>query len=458
MNFLKYCKTIVILAILALIIIGGGGPSEAAAQQQPAARIPQPRQEKLLNGLRLLIWNQPQSDKVMVKLRIHSGAAFDPKDKMGVMALLADILFPTEESRAYFSEDLGGGLDIRTTYDYLQITASGKAEDVQSILETLATAVTNPQITQDNFLLVRNARLEKVRELEKNVSYVADRAVAKRLFGDFFPYGRPVEGTSESLAKIDRVDLLLARDRYFTADNATVAVAGNVKPDFIYRAVRQLLGAWKKAESKIPATFRQPDAPEAKILFIDSPAAADGSGGSENAEIRLAVRGVARNDKDFFASSVWTNFAQSRLQSFAGDRAKVAVATDAHVLPGTLVFKITAPAPDVPKIVSGLQSEIRKMLGEVLKTADFSSFQTAWTREKENLTEPAALAEYWLDADTFNLPPVAEQIRLRDALTTSDPTQVASRLLANAPAAIVIVGRADTLKATVDELNKVSKN
>ena len=37
----------------------------------------QPEREQLLNGLRLLIWPQPGSPELIVKLRINSGAAFD---------------------------------------------------------------------------------------------------------------------------------------------------------------------------------------------------------------------------------------------------------------------------------------------------------------------------------------------------------------------------------------------
>src|SRR5687768_14080948 len=135
MNIRDYIKTTVILVVLTVSCL-----NSAPAQ---AINFPAPREEKLLNGLKLLVWNEPKSDKVAVKLRIHNGAAFDPKDKMGVMALLADILFPNEQAKAYFAEELEGSLDVASNYDYIQISATGKADEIQAILETLATAVTN---------------------------------------------------------------------------------------------------------------------------------------------------------------------------------------------------------------------------------------------------------------------------------------------------------------------------
>src|SRR5262245_43899735 len=54
----------------------------------------QPEREQLLNGLDVLFWINNGSPDVMLKLRIHSGAAFDLAGKSGEMALLSDILFP----------------------------------------------------------------------------------------------------------------------------------------------------------------------------------------------------------------------------------------------------------------------------------------------------------------------------------------------------------------------------
>src|SRR5262245_44449526 len=104
MNIRIYFKTIAFLAIFVFFC-----SNFALAQAAP-------REQKLLNGLRLLVWNEPTADKLTLKLRIHSGAAFDPKNKMGVMALLGDITFPSDQSRAFFSEDLNGNLEITTAY------------------------------------------------------------------------------------------------------------------------------------------------------------------------------------------------------------------------------------------------------------------------------------------------------------------------------------------------------
>ena len=142
------------------------------------------------------------------------------------MQLLADNIFPNDITREYFREDLGGGLEMITTYDYIEINATGKSDGLRTMLETLATAIANPNIDKETTGKLKAKLLEKVKLAETDPAYVADRAVAKRLFGTF-PYGRPQFGTAGSLQKIDYADLIDAKQRFLTSDNATIALSGN---------------------------------------------------------------------------------------------------------------------------------------------------------------------------------------------------------------------------------------
>ena len=58
-----------------------------------------PERFQLLNGLRVILLSQPGDQDVLLKLRIHSGAAFDLAGKSGSMALLGDLLFPDPSTR-----------------------------------------------------------------------------------------------------------------------------------------------------------------------------------------------------------------------------------------------------------------------------------------------------------------------------------------------------------------------
>ena len=197
-----------------------------------------------------------------------------------------------------------GRLNVATDYDSITITMQGRAREFERIIEILRTAVVTTQLTPENFAKVRDGRVKVTRETTYFAGNVADRAIAARLFGEF-PYGRPYNGTVESLERVERGDLMLARDRFLNPNNSTLVIVGGVQPGRAMRALRQLLGVWRKSEQIIPATFRQPLPPDSRTLIINAPA-------DQSVEIRLAVRGLARKDPDSIAAALLGHVARQR--------------------------------------------------------------------------------------------------------------------------------------------------
>ena len=424
MKFNKYFKN---LTFFLLVLLGTAVFSAAQAQNFPA-----PRESKLLNGMKLLVWNDAKTSKAVVKLRIHSGSAFDPLGKEGVMQLLSDILFPVETTREFFTEDLNGNFEIITNYDYIQINASGDADKFLTILEALAPAVTNPQINKETTEKVRTALLARVRELEKNPSYVADQAVARRLLGNF-PYGRPQLGSAESLAKIDFADILLAEQRFFTADNATMVVSGNVSPEFALRATKRLFGGWLKSDKKVPSTFAQPDAPAADLQILDTPQ-------EKTSEIRFAMRSLARNDKDFHAAQILEKVLQNRIQTREGKNSFVRY--NSNTLPGLIVFGVSEWNVGTVKKVGdkiALPDDIKSYQNIFLKDAvKPEEFEKAKIALNEKIKQPDML-DYWLDAETFKLVSVKDDRQKYQSVTPADVQRVLERLRKEAVASVLVV-------------------
>src|SRR5215212_5064693 len=145
----------------------------------------QPEREQLLNGLRLLFWLKPGSADVILKLRINSGAAFDLSGKSGQMALLGDLLFPDPDTVEFFTEEMGGKLDVTVNYDSMTITMAGRVTEFDQMVEVLRNALLATQLTPAVITRMRDARIKHLRDTAVDPSLVADRAIAARLFGDF---------------------------------------------------------------------------------------------------------------------------------------------------------------------------------------------------------------------------------------------------------------------------------
>ncbi|HEX8069713.1 MAG TPA: insulinase family protein [Pyrinomonadaceae bacterium] len=410
-----------------------------AAQDTPA----EPQREQLLNGLPILLAYRPGAPQVFIKLRLNSGAAFDLAGREGQMALLGDVLFPDPSTREFVAEELGGQLVVTTTYDYIDVTLAGRATEFERLAELLRNAVVNTRIVADDVTRLRNERVAAARAAAASPAAVADRAAAARLFGSF-PYGRLVNGTPESLARLDYIDLLRARDRFVTADNARLVVIGGVEPARALRAFRQFLGAWRKSETLVPATFRQPAAPDARTLLV---AHADATA----AEVRLAARGFARTERAHTAAAVVAALARRRWAAALGADAPANLAArhDAYKLTG--VFQLSAQVR--PAAAAAALDAARATLKTLATQAPTAAELADAKREAAvalagNPQPEATLADNWLDAETYNTS-TGEELRALDALTPADVQAAAARLFADAKLASVAVGPLTELRAAL---------
>jgi len=412
------------------------------AQPIKAQSVTQPEREELLNGLRLLFWSQPGRPEVILKLRINSGAAFDLAGKSGQMALLGDLLFPDPDTADYFTSEMGGKLDVTVTYDSTTITMVGKAAEFDRIVDVLRNSLLATPLTPETVTHMRDARIKLLRDSTIAPAVVADRAIAVRLYGDF-PYGRPANGSPEDVARVDRADLMLARDRFLNSNNATLAIIGGVTKQRAMRTLRQLLGPWRKSEDIVPTTFRQPNPPDTRTLIVNVP--------GPNVEIRLAARGVARSDADFAAATVLARFAQHRWEAIAPELARqpVFVRNNAHVLPGAFVMGATV----TDSTAADSLANAKKVLDSLMTTAATSAELDRAKNEVINETsamiaKPDALADPWLDADTYRLSAPQDQIALLRAVTASEVQRVANRLF-NKSIVSLAAGETAPLKAAL---------
>ena len=415
------------------------------------AQVPmEPERARLLNGLRVLIWSRPSDQDVLLKLRVHSGAAFDLAGKSGSMALLGDLLFPDPSTREFFAEEMQGRLNVTTDYDSMTITMQGRANEFERIVEILRIALVTTQLTPENVTRIKEGRIKILKDTAISPAIVADRAIASRLFGDF-PYGRPYAGTVESLERVDRADLMLARDRFLSPNNATLTIIGGVQSNRALRALRQLLGIWRKSDQVVPATFRQPAAPDSRTLIVNGPS-------DQSVEVRLAVRGFRRNDSDTPAAAMLAALARQRWEKLLPEltRNPVYVRHDARTLPGMFVMGATVDSLLAAKALASAKEVVQSLISSPATVAELELLkaQTASQLNTE-LAKPDGVANAWLDNDTYELASFADQLRAVNAVSPTDLQRTASRLFRDAPVASVVVGNSEVLKAQLERSGKV---
>jgi zinc protease len=427
----------VVSLLCLLLLVQAALPQTAASQASN-----EPEREQLLNGLRLLLWPKPGSTEVLLKLRINSGSAFDLAGKSGQMALLGDLLFPDPDTVDFFTGE-GGKLDVTVNYDSTTITLVGKTAEFEPIVEVLRNALLATQLTPEVVARMREARIKTLRDTAIAPAMVADRAIAARLFGDF-PYGRLVNGTPEDLGRVERADLMQARERFLNSNNATLAIVGGVTRQRALRVLRQLLGPWRKSENIVPTTFRQPVAPDARTLLVNVP--------GTTAEVRLAMRGVSRTDPDFFPARILAKVAEHRWQGMTPELAKqpVFVRSESHALPGAFIMGAAVSAQNAPDALANAKKVMESLMTTPATTAELERAKTELINEVTAVySKPDFAPDPWLDLDTYHLSALQDQAALLRSVTAQDVQRVATRLFKDPALASVIAGETLQLKAAL---------
>lgn len=432
--------------LTALILLCAGW---FAAHAQTAA---EPRREQLLNGLRILMLSRPGDGDVLIKLRVHSGAAFDLAGKEGLMATLADAMFD-QQTRDYFTEELDGRIEVVTDYDSINITLAGRATDLDRLLELARNAVTNPQLTPEAIERARAVRLKALSARASAHAEQADRAVAARLFGTY-PYGRPAGGSPESIARIERADILLMRERFLYSDTTTLVIVGGFDPKRVMRSLRSSLGGWRKSDGKIPSTFRLPDPPDERTLVINNP-------GSSETEVRLSLRGLARTDRDAPAAQLLASVVRERWINALPelkDRAAF-VRHDAYRNGG--VFRLGASvrsAAEAAKALESARAILRDLAANAPTAAELESAKRAFAASTgAGAQNVEALAVSWLDEHSYSAKAatVPEMAHAAGAFTPAETQRVAARLFLHTPSATVAIGEAAQLKTELARVGAV---
>jgi hypothetical protein len=212
------------------------------------------------------------------------------------------------------------------------------------------------------------------------------------------------------------------------------------------RALRQLLGPWQKADRGVPATFRQPNAPEERTLLVNQ-------AGTGNAEVRLAVRGLSRFDRDAITASMLADVARQRWQAAVPELSSASVRHEAHNLPGILIFAASVPPAAAQKALRAAQDVIKVLAqAQTGPTPDeLARAASATLAEigKRTGGELDQIADMWLDTELQKNSTTANPAAEVSRVAVADIQRVATRLFKDAKQAKVVLGDIEQLKTVV---------
>jgi zinc protease len=331
----------------------------------PAAAAPIAHREVLPNGTVLLVAERPGVPIVAVRVFMRAGSVFDPQDRGGLASLTGSLLTRGTAKRSGTELDdaiefVGGSLEAGAGRDGLTASLSVLKRDLGLGLDLLSEVVLSPTFPEAEVKRKVAQIQAAIKRSEEDPNTVAARALSRLVFANH-PYGRPIEGTIESVGKLTRDDVVAFYRGHVRPDTAIIAVVGDVTVDEARREVLARLGGWPRPGRPAPAPPPEagPVPPRTEVIPKDL----------SQATIILGRPAIRQIDPDYFplavASYILGGGSASRLYARVRDEGGLAYAVFAYVSPGrygsTLAVSAQTRTGEVPRVIDIVREELGRM-------------------------------------------------------------------------------------------------
>lgn len=460
---MRFNKTWGVLAVLALVtgtprhmLSGHETDLLPAGNQSSTFVLPIVKRDSLLNGLQISVLEQQGTGSVSVRLRVNSGALMDLADKGGLSDITAAMLPRgggglTAKNVSDTVEQLGLTVGISVTWDSTDIVIGGPADSLSSIFDLLGRLVISPSLDQKEFESMKSQRIAALKSEPADNADLVKRKAIEAVFGSH-PYGRPMRGTPETIARLGRADLTYYHNRYYLASNAELLISGDATPEQITQLARAKLGSWNKGE-RVPPTFRPPEAQTTRrITIFDRP-------DSAAAHSAIAQIGISRRADDYFAATVMAGVLASLNAKLANAATSVNTGVEARLLPGPLLVTVKSPPDELAGTINSLL-DVMVLLQRVPPSIE--QIELAKSRIlaafAERLRSPQGTLDALLDIELYGLGR-DYLINFTDrvnAVTADDVHRAARKYLSPQSVAVTVAGPANKLQEPMKRIGAVA--
>jgi zinc protease len=291
----------------ALLLVASVATAQQVTPPPPAAprlpNLPKPVEKTLANGLRVIVIPKHDVPLVSARVMIRSGSEEDPAGLAGLAQLTASLLTQgtatrTAEQIARGVENLGASLQAQAGWDSSSVEVTVMSPNFEKAMGFVSDVAINPAFRNDDIERLRQQAIDLLQVSLTDPGSLARFVAARVVFGDL-PYGHATEGTPESLAAINREQIAAFHKRHFRPENATLVVAGDIKPEAAFAIAQKAFAPWKQMSGArvILQAAGSKEPPKPRVLVVDMPDAGQ-------AAVVVARRGLKRVDPLYYSAIV----------------------------------------------------------------------------------------------------------------------------------------------------------
>ena len=428
-------------------ILGAAAFVLASLSAQPAANATTIGRVVSPGGIEAWLVQDSAVPLIAMDFAFKGGSDQDPDSKPGVGYMTTALL-----------DDGAGELDAKAFQQKLEEYAiemrfsTGRSHVLGSVrmlkewqtqgFDLLRLAVTAPRFDADAVERARAQVLAGLRRETTSPNDIATRMWWKTAFPNH-PYGRPTNGTLESVPQITAEDLKTYARRVFARDTLKVAVVGDIDAATLGKVLDQVFGALpEKAELNPVSAVKMQAAGRRIVVDLDVPQAVLTFGGA----------GLARKDPDFMAAFVVNHILgggsfTSRLYEEVREKRGLAYGVYSYLLPldhTALVMAGTATSGDqAGETLSIIEKETRRLAEEGPTAAELAKAK-AYLKGSYALrfdtSSKIAGQLLQIQLDDLGIDYINQRNKQIDAVTLADAKRVAKRLF-EGEFLVTVVGR-----------------
>jgi zinc protease len=423
-----------------LVMVGALGAAPATHGASKVERVVSP------GGIEAYLINEPSIPFLSLALHFKGGAALDPPGKEGRAYMVSGLL-----------DEGAGGLDsqafrteledraIRLSFDAERDSFSGQlktlSEHRERAFELLRLALVEPRFDPEPVERIRNQIQAELRRRAEDPDYLVSLTWFDTAFPGH-PYGRPLQGTVESVATITGDDLRQFTRERLAKDNLTVGVAGDVTAEELGRLLDLAFGDLPDTSAPIEIADAEPAGGGTVVVRKRVP----------QSWVMFGQEGLARADPDFYAAYVTNHLLggggfTSRLTEEVREKRGLAYSVYSYLYPmdhaPLWLGGVGTANAAVDESIRLVRQEVARMAaGEVgaEELADAKTYLTGSFPLRLTSNDQIASMLVSIQVDDLGIDYLEERNGYIEAVTVEDVRRVAARLYHPGQLLVVVVG------------------
>jgi len=398
-------------------------------------------------GIEAWLVREPAIPLIAVDFAMEGGSNQDPAEKPGVGHMAASLLDEGAgdlDARA-FQERMDRSaieLGFRVQRDDFRGSLRVLRDRVDEGFELMRLALNAPRFESEAIERIREQVLSSLRRETTNPNDIANRLWWRTAFPDH-PYGRPLNGTLESVPLLARDDFKAYAGRVFARDKLKIGVVGDIDAATLGPLLDKVFGALPAKGNLAPVGPARMDGVGRRV-FVDLKV--------PQAVLTFGGAGVARKDPDFIPAFIFNHILgggsfSSRLYKEVREKRGLVYSVYSYLLPldatALLMGGTQTRADRADETLELIQAEIKRLIdagpaAEELDKAK-SYLKGAYALNFDTSSKIAGQLVQ-IQLDDLGIDYIERRNGLIEKVTLDDIKRVAKRLL-DGGILVTVVGR-----------------